>query len=144
MLGSDHAPHTREEKAREYPNSPSGMPGAQTILPLMLNHVAGGRLTLERLIDLMCSGPQRIFGLVNKGRIAAGYDADFTVVDLKKRWTISDDWLAYKCGWSPFTGMELTGQPVGTIIRGHQVMWEGSLANAAVGEPVRFQEARQG
>ncbi|WP_109808451.1 dihydroorotase [Sphingosinithalassobacter portus] len=139
VLGSDHAPHTREEKAQPYPKSPSGMPGVQTLLPLMLNHVAEGRVTLQRLIDLTSAGPQRIFGLVRKGRIAAGYDADFTVVDLKAKWTIEESWLASRCGWSPFTGMELTGRPVGTIIRGNRVMWQGELANAALGEPVSFE-----
>ncbi|MFZ5746384.1 MAG: dihydroorotase [Pseudomonadota bacterium] len=139
VLGSDHAPHTREEKAKTYPASPSGMPGVQTLLPLMLNHVAEGRLTLQRLIDLTSAGPQRVFGLVTKGRIAAGYDADFTVVDLKARWTIEESWLASRCGWSPFTGTTLTGKPVGTIIRGNRVMWEGSLANAAIGAPVHFE-----
>jgi dihydroorotase len=79
-----------------------------------------------------------VFGLRNKGRIALGYDADFTIVDLKARWTIEESWLASRCGWSPFTGMALRGKPLGTIIRGHRVMWEGSLAAAAIGEPVRF------
>lgn len=139
VLGSDHAPHTREEKAKAYPDSPSGMPGVQTLLPLMLNHVAQGRLTLQRLIDLTSAGPQRIFGIVGKGRIVPGYDADFTVVDLKARWTVEESWLASRCGWSPFTGMELTGRPVGTIIRGNRVMWEAELANQAIGEPVRFE-----
>jgi dihydroorotase len=139
VIGSDHAPHTREEKAKEYPNSPSGMPGVQTLLPLMLNHVAEGRLTLQRLIDLTSAGPQRIFGLSGKGRIAVGYDADFSVVDLKARWTIEESWLASRCGWSPFTGMALTGKPVGTIIRGERVMWEGSLAAHATGAPIRFE-----
>ncbi|WP_019832159.1 dihydroorotase [Sphingomonas sp. PR090111-T3T-6A] len=140
VLGSDHAPHTKDEKAQAYPASPSGMPGVQTLLPLMLDHVAKGRLTMQRLIDLTASGPQRIFNLVNKGRIAPGYDADFTIVDLKKQWTVEDEWLASRCGWSPFTGMTLTGQPVGTIVRGHRVMWEATLANEAHGRPVRFQE----
>src|SRR3546814_2739433 len=81
VIGSDHAPHTLEEKAKPYPASPSGMPGVQTLLPLMLNHVAEGRLTLERLVDLTASGPQRLFGLTGKGRIAMGYDADFSIVD---------------------------------------------------------------
>jgi dihydroorotase len=139
VIGSDHAPHTREEKAKEYPASPSGMPGVQTLLPLMLNHVAEGRLTLQRLIDMTSAGPQRIFGIAGKGRIAVGYDADFTVVDLKARWTIDEQWLASRCGWSPFTGMTLTGKPVGTIVRGNRVMWEGQLANAAIGAPVRFE-----
>ena len=144
VIGSDHAPHTREEKAKEYPASPSGMPGVQTLLPLMLNHVAEGRLTLQRLIDMTSAGPQRIFGIVGKGRIAVGYDADFTVVDLKARWTIEEEWLASRCGWSPFTGMTLTGKPVGTIVRGNRVMWEGQLANAAIGAPVRFEAVEFG
>jgi dihydroorotase len=140
VLGSDHAPHTLAEKAKEYPNTPSGMPGVQTIVPLMLNHVAEGRLTLARLVDLMASGPQRLFGLVRKGRIAAGYDADFTIVDLKARWTIEENWLASRCGWSPFTGTQITGRPVGTILRGATVMWENELAAAPHGVPLLFEE----
>ncbi|MBB3911877.1 dihydroorotase [Sphingomonas desiccabilis] len=139
VIGSDHAPHTLEEKAKPYPASPSGMPGVQTLLPLMLDHVAAGRLTLQRLIDMTSAGPQRLFGLVGKGRIAVGYDADFTVVDLKKRWTVEAPWLASRAGWSPFTGMTLTGRPIGTIIRGQQVMWEGQLASQASGAPLRFE-----
>ncbi|WP_340317507.1 dihydroorotase [Rhizorhabdus argentea] len=138
VLGSDHAPHTKDEKAKVYPASPSGMPGVQTLLPLMLNHVAEGRLTLQQLIELTSAGPQRVFGLRTKGRIALGYDADFSIVDLRARWTIAEDWLASRCGWSPFTGMTLTGKPVGTIVRGHRVMWDGGLANAAIGTPIRF------
>jgi len=144
VLGSDHAPHTIEEKANPYPASPSGMPGVQTLLPLLLDHVAKGRTTLARLIDLTSAGPQRVFGLVGKGRIAAGYDADFTVVDLKTQWTIEESWLASRCGWSPFTGDQLTGKPIGTIIRGRKVMWEGQLANAAHGRPVRFEAVEFG
>lgn len=144
VLGSDHAPHTREEKARPYPDSPSGMPGVQTLLPLMLNHVAEGRTTLQRVIDLTSAGPQRIFGIAGKGRIAVGYDADFTVVDLKARWTVEEGWLASRCGWSPFTGMQLTGRPIGTIVRGNRVMWEAELANQAMGRPVRFEAVEFG
>ena len=139
VIGSDHAPHTKEEKAKAYPGSPSGMPGVQTLVPLFLNHVAEGRLTLQRFIDMTSAGPQRIFGLVGKGRIALGYDADFTIVDLKKRWTVGPEWLASRCGWSPFEGDTLIGKAIGTIVRGHRVMWEDSLANAAIGEPVRFE-----
>ncbi|RVT92709.1 dihydroorotase [Sphingomonas crocodyli] len=138
VLGSDHAPHTIEEKAKTYPASPSGMPGVQTLLPLMLNHVAEGRLTLQHLIELTSAGPQRVFGLRSKGRIALGYDADFTIVDLKKRWKVEESWLASRCGWSPFTDMELTGKPIGTVIRGNRVMWDGGLANQAIGAPIRF------
>jgi dihydroorotase len=139
VLGSDHAPHLREEKAKTYPASPSGMPGVQTLLPLMLNHVAEGRLSLQHLIELTSAGPQRVFGLRAKGRIALGYDADFSIVDLKARWTIDESWLASKCGWSPFTGMAITGRPIGTIIRGNRVMWDGALAHQAIGVPIRFE-----
>ncbi|EIZ78855.1 dihydroorotase [Novosphingobium sp. Rr 2-17] len=138
VLGSDHAPHTREEKAKTYPDSPSGMPGVQTLLPLMLDHVAKGRMTLERLIDMTSAGVQRVFGLVGKGRIAVGYDADFTVVDRKGSFTVTDEWGESRCGWSSYTGMQLEGRVIGTIIRGHSAMWEGQLANEAVGEPLRF------
>ncbi|MBT7613882.1 MAG: dihydroorotase, partial [Rhodospirillaceae bacterium] len=119
VLGSDHAPHTKEEKEQTYPASPSGMPGVQTILPLMLNHVAEGRLTLERVIDLLCYGPQRIYNIRGKGRIAVGYDADFTLVDLKAKRTINAADQHTKSGWTPFDGMDVTGWPMATIIRGH-------------------------
>jgi len=138
VIATDHAPHTAEEKAKPYPESPSGMPGVQTFLPLMLNHVAHGRLTMQRLIELTSAGPQRVFGIINKGRICAGYDADFSIVDRTAQWTIQQDWLVSKAGWSPFTGMEITGRPVGTIVRGHKVMWRGKLAPAASGQPIRF------
>lgn len=140
VIGSDHAPHTREEKARPHPTSPSGLPGVQTLVPLMLDHVAAGRLSLTRFIDLTSAGPARIFGIAGKGRIARGYDADFTVVDLKKEWQITADWLAYKCGWSPFEGRRITGQPKATIVRGQVVMRDGELQGQPGGEPVRFQE----
>lgn len=140
VLGSDHAPHTLAEKAQAYPASPSGMPGVQTIVPLMLNHMAEGRLTLARLVDLMAAGPQRLFNIVGKGRIAAGYDADFTIVDLKARWTIGEDWLASRAGWSPFTGMDMVGRPVATLIRGKAAMWDGQLAESAHGAPIRFED----
>ena len=141
VIGSDHAPHTIEEKAKPYPDTPSGMPGVQTLLPLMLDHVAHGRLTLQRLVELTSAGPQRVFGITGKGRIAAGYDADFTIVDLKARWTIEQSWLASRCGWSPFTGQEITGRPIGTIVRGRRVMWDGALADSAHGRPLRFDSA---
>lgn len=140
VIGSDHAPHTREEKAQAYPASPSGMPGVQTLLPLLLDHMNAGRLTLARLVDLTASGPARIFGLVRKGRIAVGYDADFSIVDPQARWTVTGDWLASRCGWSPFEGMELTGRPIGTVIRGQRVMWEAQVLGTPIGEPLRFEE----
>lgn len=139
-IGSDHAPHTREEKARPYPQSPSGMPGVQTLLPLLLDHVNAGHLTLERLVDLTSVGPARIYGIAGKGRIAVGYDADLTLVDLKARRTISESWIASRCGWTPFDGMDVTGWPVATIIRGHVVMRDDQLVGTPIGDMVRFVE----
>ena len=140
VLGSDHAPHTREEKAKPYPASPSGMPGVQTLVPLMLTHVANGRLSLERFIDLTSAGAQRVFGTANKGRMAVSYDADLTIVDLKAKRTITHDQQATRCGWTPFDGMEATGWPMATIVRGRVVMQDGELIGSAHGRPVRFME----
>ncbi|HYM32798.1 MAG TPA: dihydroorotase [Candidatus Cybelea sp.] len=137
VIGSDHAPHTLEEKAKAYPASPSGMPGVQTLLPLMLDHVSAGRLSLLRLMDLTSAGPARIYGISGKGRIALGYDGDLTLVDLKRRETIAESWLASRCGWSPFTGMTVTGWPVATIVRGHVAMRDAELSQPK-GAPVRF------
>ncbi len=140
VIGSDHAPHTIEEKERPYPHSPSGMPGVQTLLPLMLNHVNNGQLSLARLVDLTSAGPQRIYNMMSKGRIACGYDADLTIVDLKAEREVSADWLASKCGWSPFLGEKVTGWPVGAVVRGKTVMRDGALLGKPEGRPVRFQE----
>jgi dihydroorotase len=140
VLGSDHAPHTREEKDHAYPASHSGMTGVQTLVPIMLDHVNAGRLTLERFVDLTSYGPQRLFGIRGKGRIAVGYDADLTVVDLKRRQTITNAWIASRCGWTPYDGVTVQGWPVGTFVRGRRVMWEGEIACPGQGEPVRFLE----
>ncbi|HOZ28331.1 MAG TPA: dihydroorotase [Hyphomonadaceae bacterium] len=140
VLGSDHAPHTKEEKSRPYPASPSGMPGVQTLVPVMLTHVADGKLSLERFIELTSAGPQRVFGIAGKGRIALGYDADFTVVDLHARKTITHEWSASRCGWTPFDGMEAKSWPIATFVRGTLVMMEGALLAPGRGEPVRFVE----
>ncbi|NBB63924.1 dihydroorotase [Pseudomonas sp. ODNR1LW] len=140
VLGSDHAPHTKEEKAKPYPASPSGMPGVQTLVPLMLTHVAQGRLSLERFIDLTSAGAQRVFGTANKGRMAVSYDADLTIVDLKAKRVITHDQQASRCGWTPFDGFEATGWPMATIVRGRVVMQDGELIGSAHGRPVRFME----
>ncbi len=140
ILGSDHAPHTPEEKAKTYPDTPSGMTGVQTLVPLMLDHVNAGRLSLMRFVDLSSAGPARLFGIARKGRIAAGYDADLTIVDMKRRETITDKWVASRAGWTPYDGVTVTGWPVGTIVRGHRVMWDGQLVTAGQGERVRFLE----
>ncbi|MFG1184838.1 dihydroorotase [Xanthobacter aminoxidans] len=143
VLGSDHAPHTLEEKSKPYPESPSGMTGVQTLVPLMLDHVAAGRLTLERFIDLTSAGPARLFGIAGKGRIVVGYDADFTVVDLKRRATITNSWIASRAQWTPYDGKDVTGWPVGTFVRGRKVMWEGELTGPSAGQPIRFLETLQ-
>ncbi|WP_162246033.1 MULTISPECIES: dihydroorotase [unclassified Aureimonas] len=140
VLGSDHAPHTLEEKAKPYPQSPSGMTGVQTLVPIMLDHVANGRLSLARFVDLTSAGPQRIFGIAGKGRIARGYDADFTIVDLKRRETIRNAWIGSKAQWTPYDGVEVTGWPVGTVVRGQRIMWEGEIVAPGEGQPVRFSE----
>jgi dihydroorotase len=141
VLGSDHAPHTRDEKAKPYPASPSGMTGVQTLVPLMLDHVNAGKLTLARLVDLTSAGPNRLFGIAHKGRIAVGYDADFTVVDLKRRETITNAKVGSRAGWTPYDGVTVTGWPVGTIVRGERVMWEGEIVTPGRGEAMRFGEA---
>lgn len=139
-IGSDHSPHTREEKAHPYPKTHSGMTGVQTLVPVMLDHVNAGRLSLLRFVDLTSAGPARVFGIAGKGRIAAGYDADVTVVDLKRTETITDAQVASRAGWTPYAGVSVTGWPVGTVIRGHKAMWEGSLTSRGQGERVRFLE----
>lgn len=141
VLGSDHAPHTLAEKAKPYPASPSGMTGVQTLVPIMLDHVNAGRLTLQRFVDLSSHGPLRIFGMARKGRIAAGYDADFTIVDMKRRETITNAQAGSKAGWTPYDGKQVTGWPVGTIIRGRRVMWEGEIVAPGQGRAVEFSEA---
>ena len=140
VIGSDHAPHTLEEKAKPYPESPSGMPGVQTLVPIMLDHVAQGRLSLARFVDLTSAGPQRIFGIAGKGRMALGYDGDLTLVDLKRTETITDAQMANKSGWTPFDGKKVTGWPVMTIVRGHIAMRDGEVQGRDHGQPVRFLE----
>jgi dihydroorotase len=141
VIGSDHAPHTLEEKAQPYPKSPSGMTGVQTLVPLLLDAVNNGKLTLARFVDLTSAGPLRVFGMAGKGRIARGYDADFTVVDMKRRQVIRNEWIASRAGWTPFHGAEVTGWPVGTFVRGARVMWEGEIVTPSTGKPIRFQQA---
>ena len=137
-IGSDHAPHPRAAKERPWPAVAAGLTGVQTLVPVMLDHVAAGRLTLERMVDLMAAGPARVYGLACKGRICAGYDADFTVVDVAARRTITNDWIASPCGWTPFDGMTVTGWPVMTIVRGSVVMRNDRVAGAPEGRLVSF------
>ena len=138
VVGSDHAPHTKEEKADAYPHSPAGMPGVQTLLPLMLNHMAEGKLSLERLVQLTSLNAKKLFGLTDKGEVIVGGHADLTFVDLKKTKTIDESWLASRCGWSPFTGHAIKGWPVGTMVRGQTVMWNEELVTPSTGQPIVF------
>jgi dihydroorotase len=138
VIGSDHAPHSRAAKERPWPDTAAGLTGVQTIVPVMLDHVSQGRLSLMRLVDLMCAGPARVYGAVGKGRLAMGYDADFTLVDMAASREITEDWIVSPCGWTPFAGHRCHGWPVGTIVRGQVVMQEGEVLGAPVGRPVAF------
>lgn len=140
VIGSDHAPHTLQEKARPYPDSPSGMTGVQTLLPLMLDHVNAGRLSLARLVELCSQTPARLFGLVGKGRIAVGFDADFSIVDMQARQVISNDWIASVSGWTPYDGVQVQGWPQHTVIRGKMVVRDRQLQGQPLGQPLRFAE----
>jgi dihydroorotase len=138
VLGSDHAPHSKEDKKKKYPVSPSGMPGVQTILPIMLNHINDKKLNLKQLVKLMCENPCRIFGIKNKGYIKEDFDADLTIIDMNKEQTIKNEMMASKCGWTPFNNMVLKGFPVATIINGKVVMSDGKVVTEGSGEPLDF------
>ena len=138
VLGSDHAPHLKVNKDKEYPDTPSGMPGVQTIFPVMLDHVNNGKLSLKQLIDLMCENPCRIFGIQNKGYIKEGFDADLTIADMNKEVVIKDEMIASKCGWTPFNNYKVKGFPVGTIVNGNLVMSDGKIVLESKGQPLKF------
>lgn len=140
-VGSDHAPHGLDEKAKPYPASPSGMPGIQTLVPVMLDHVNAGRLSLERFVDLTSHGPARVYGIAAKGRLARGYDADLTIVDMMAERVITNDWIASRCGWTPYEGMRVKGWPTATVVRGNIAMRDGVVTGVPGGKPVRFVEA---
>ncbi|MGA9864911.1 MAG: dihydroorotase [Acetobacteraceae bacterium] len=137
-VGSDHAPHARDKKMLPWPDCAAGLTGVQTIVPVMLDHVNAGRLSLPRLVDLMCAGPARVYGLLGKGRLAAGYDADFTLVDMKHRQRIEESWIVSPCGWTPFAGKAVTGWPVATIVRGAAVMRDDTVLGEPRGRLARF------
>ncbi|MDB9811306.1 dihydroorotase [Candidatus Pelagibacter sp.] len=137
-IGSDHAPHLKQNKEKNYPNSPSGMPGVQTLIPIMLNHVNNGKLTLEQLINSVCENPVKIFGIKNKGYIKEGFDADLTIVDMNKKIMIKNKDIESKCGWSPFDGFEFKGTPISTIINGLIKMRDGKILGEPEGTPLVF------
>ncbi len=138
VLGSDHAPHSKEDKLKKYPASPSGMPGVQTILPIMLDHINNEKLSLDQLVKLMCENPCRIFGIKKKGYLKEGYDADLTIVDMNKNVTIKNEMIASKCGWTPFDNYKVKGFPVATIINGAIVMKDGKVVAESLGKPLEF------
>jgi len=137
-IGSDHAPHLKKNKDKKYPNSPSGMPGVQTLMPVMLNHVNSGKLSLEQLMNSVCENPVKIFGIQDKGFIKEGFDADFTIVDLNKVIEIKNENIESKCEWSPFDGYKFKGTPVATIINGEIKMKNGKLLGHPSGKPILF------
>jgi dihydroorotase len=138
VVGSDHAPHARAAKERPWPDTAAGLTGVQTLVPLMLNAVSEGRLSLSRLADLLAAGPARVYGAVNKGRLAAGYDADITLVDLRAERMIEESWIASPCGWTPFAGQRCRGWPVATILRGWPVMRDDEALGTPRGRPIAF------
>ena len=137
-IGSDHAPHARAAKERPWPDTAAGLTGVQTLVPPMLDHVNAGRLSLGRLVDLMCAGPARVYGAVGKGRLAAGYDGDLTLVDMGHRRRIENSWIVSPCGWTPFDGTAVTGWPVATVVRGRVVMRDDEVLGEPAGRLVRF------
>ena len=137
-VGSDHAPHPRAAKLKPWPEVPAGLTGVQTLVPIMLDHVSAGRLSLSRLADLMSAGPARVYGAIGKGRLCAGYDADFTLVDMQCQRTIEDSWIVSPCGWTPFAGMRVTGWPIAAVIRGRTVMRDGEVLGQPGGQVLRF------
>ncbi len=137
-IGSDHAPHLKINKDKTYPDSPSGMPGVQTLLPVMLNHLNNGKINLGQLIKLICENPVKIFGIKNKGFIKKDFDADLTIVDLNKKIEIKNQDIQSKCGWSPYNGDTFTGTPVGTVVNGKFKMKYGKLLGDPEGKPLEF------
>lgn len=139
VIGSDHAPHTVEEKNKGYPSTPSGMTGVQTLLPVMLNHVNEGRLSLEKLTQMVTENVRTIFKVKNKGRIQVGMDADFTIVDMKKKEMITNNWIASKSKWTTFDGKVVQGWPVMTILKGRICMREDQIILPHAGEGIYFE-----
>ena len=140
IIASDHAPHTLEEKSAKYPKSPSGTPGVQTLVPVMLNHVNNKKLSLSRLVSLWSYGPERVHKIFGKGRIQEGYDADFTIVDMNKEMTIENSQQKSRSQWSPYDGMKVKGWATHTIIRGNCVMRNDEIIGKPIGEMVKFKE----
>jgi len=138
VFGSDHAPHTLEEKAQPYPTSPSGMPGVQTMLSALLSLVHGGLMSLHDIVRMACENPARIYGIKNKGFLAVGMDADFVLVDPQRQAIFERSMVVSKCGWSPYEGEKLTGWPIHVFLRGHQTVANMQVIDLPQGRPVEF------
>ena len=137
-IGSDHAPHLKVNKDKPYPDSPSGMPGVQTLLPVMLNHINNGKLKLEQLMKFICENPVKIFGIKNKGYIKKDFDADLTIVDLDRKTTIDNKDMQSKCKWTPYHGETFKGCAVATIVNGKIKMKNGKILGEPEGLPLNF------
>jgi dihydroorotase len=144
VVATDHAPHTKEEKNQPYPASPSGLPAVENVLALMLNEVHAGRITLERVVASMCDAPARVWDIVNKGRLAVGYDADVALIDLSKTQTIDNDQQLTKSGWSPWHGESLTGWAVRTIVMGRTVFQDDRVDANHRGQAAKYDHDRGG
>jgi len=138
VIGSDHAPHTIEEKLQTYPASPSGMPGVQTIFLLMLKHFFDGKIELSKVISLLSENPCKLFGIEKRGFIQEGFYADLTVVDMNKEFVITNDWIASNCKWTPYDGWKLPATLSGTIVNGNVSVWDGKLVETKYGKPLKF------
>lgn len=137
-IGSDHAPHTLEEKARPFPVSPSGIAGVQTTLPLLLTAVRDGWLRLEDIVRLCVQGPQRVYGVEDRGPIAAGVLGNLVLVDPAVRGPVGDRPFHSRAGHTPFAGVELAGWPVKTILRGEIAYSDGAPLGAVRGKAMSF------
>jgi dihydroorotase len=138
VIGSDHAPHTLEEKQKPYPESPSGMPGVQTLLPLLLNAVHLQKLSLEQVVELVSVNPIKKFGITSRNLIVEGGDATLTVVNMNQEWNVTKAWLKSKCGWSPFENQKLKGQPTGVISHGQICLWNTQLIGRPKAQKMTF------
>ena len=138
FIATDHAPHTLAEKAQTYPNTPSGMPGVETSLPLMLTAAMAGKCTVAQVVQWMSKAVAVAYGIPNKGEISPGYDADLVLVDLKNYREVKREEVLSKCGWNPFEGWNLTGWPVTTIVGGEIVYDHGQVNTQIRGQALTF------
>ena len=140
VIGSDHAPHTIKEKNFKWPNSPSGLPGVQTTLHLMLHHVSKGKIKLEKVVELLAYNPAKIYKIKNKGQIKKEFDADITILDLNKTYIIKNKDMAYKCHWTPFDGMKIKGDIFATLVNGKIKMMNKKTLGIPGGKVVLFKK----